>query len=224
MKIGITPTLNLLIATVLLSSTVVFSSTSLAQSQSSIASQGQGQSVFQFQMAEPKLDTSTPAPAAKSEPLKGGVQHHQKKDKKNKKFKLSQEKSQLDMNLQNQNARLQSNLNQGFFNSQLQSSIGIIGVKFLCQQGYSPVVNNVFPGTPAFSAGIVPEDVIVAVDGVPTAGLNREECYDLIVGTPNTPVTLSLRHNGEFRAKTLTRMDFNDIKDPRIRQAYLSDY
>ncbi|MDX2106358.1 MAG: PDZ domain-containing protein [Candidatus Melainabacteria bacterium] len=191
-------------------------------------SPGAGPSTFQLQMAEPKLDNSTPAHSEsvprKTEPLKAGVQHHQKlgKEKKNKKFKLSEDKSRLDM--QTQNGRLQSNANQGFFDTSIQSNIGIIGVKFLCQQGYSPVVNNVFPGTPAFTAGIVPEDVIVAVDGVPTAGLNREECYDLIVGTPNTPVTLSLRHGSEFRAKTLTRMDFNDIKDPRIRQAYLSDY
>lgn len=204
---------------------VLLGSVSVAQAQTA-PNPGLGQSTYQLQMAEPKLD-NTPVPQAipsKKEPLKAGVQHHEKlgKEKKNKKFKLSQEKSRLDM--QTQNGRLQSNTNQGFFDTSIQSNIGIIGVKFLCQQGYSPVVNNVFPGTPAFTAGIVPEDVIVAVDGVPTQGLNREECYDLIVGTPNTPVTLSLRHGGEFRAKTLTRMDFNDIKDPRIRQAYLSDY
>ncbi len=200
-------------------------SVTVAQAQTA-PSQNLGQSTYQLQMAEPKLDNTTPAPTQlpKKEPLKAGVQHHEKvgKEKKNKKFKLSQEKSRLDM--QTQNGRLQSNVNNGFFDTSIQSNIGIIGVKFLCQQGYSPVVNNVFPGTPAFTAGIVPEDVIVAVDGVPTQGLNREECYDLIVGTPNTPVTLSLRHGGEFRAKTLTRMDFNDIKDPRIRQAYLSEY
>lgn len=211
--------LNLLIGAALLTSFVA------GQAQTA-PSHGAGQSTIQLQMAEPKLDTSTPAAVEhrKSEPLKAGVQHHEKlaKEKKSKKFKLSQEKSRLDM--QTQNGRLQSNANQGFFDTSIQSNIGIIGVKFLCQQGYSPVVNNVFPGTPAFTAGIVPEDVIVAVDGVPTAGLDRQECYDLIVGTPNTPVTLSLRRGNEFRAKTLTRMDFNDIKDPRIRQAYLSDY
>lgn len=221
MKTQLPRVLNLLIGVSLLSSF------SLVNAQTA-PSPGGGQSTIQLQMAEPKLDNSAPAPQEsihkKTEPLKAGVQHHEKlsKEKKNKKFKLSQEKSRLDM--QTQNGRLQSNANQGFFDSSIQSNIGIIGVKFLCQQGYSPVVNNVFPGTPAFTAGIVPEDVIVAVDGVPTAGLNREECYDLIVGTPNTPVTLSLRHGNEFRAKTLTRMDFNDIKDPRIRQAYLSDY
>jgi len=223
MKTKVLRALNLLMGVALLGSvTTVYAQTA--------PSPGAGHSTFQFQMAEPKLDNSTPAPApspvpqTKTEPLKAGVQHHQKlgKEKKNKKFKLSQEKSRLDM--QTQSGRLQSNTNQGFFDTSAQSSIGIIGVKFLCQTGYSPVVNNVFPGTPAFVAGIVPEDVIVAVDGVPTAGLSREECYDLIVGTPNTPVTLSLRHGGEFRAKTLTRMDFSDIKDPRIRQAYLSEY
>ncbi|MBP7863616.1 PDZ domain-containing protein [bacterium] len=219
MKTNVSRALNLLIGAGLLGSVTV------AQAQTA-PSQNLGQSTYQLQMAEPKLDNTTPAPTQlpKKEPLKAGVQHHEKvgKEKKNKKFKLSQEKSRLDM--QTQNGRLQSNVNNGFFDTSIQSNIGIIGVKFLCQQGYSPVVNNVFPGTPAFTAGIVPEDVIVAVDGVPTQGLNREECYDLIVGTPNTPVTLSLRHGGEFRAKTLTRMDFNDIKDPRIRQAYLSEY
>jgi hypothetical protein len=220
MKTNVSRALNLLMGVALLGSVTV------AQAQTA-PSPGLGQSIYQLQMAEPKLDNTPPPPPAqlpKKEPLKAGVQHHEKvgKEKKNKKFKLSQEKSRLDM--QTQNGRLQSNVNNGFFDTSIQSNIGIIGVKFLCQQGYSPVVNNVFPGTPAFTAGIVPEDVIVAVDGVPTQGLNREECYDLIVGTPNTPVTLSLRHGGEFRAKTLTRMDFNDIKDPRIRQAYLSEY
>lgn len=219
MKTNVSRALNLLMGALLLGSMTV------AQAQTA-PNPGLGQSTYQLQMAEPKLDNTPPPQAmpSKKEPLKAGVQHHEKlgKEKKNKKFKLSQEKSRLDM--QTQNGRLQSNTNQGFFDTSIQSNIGIIGVKFLCQQGYSPVVNNVFPGTPAFTAGIVPEDVIVAVDGVPTQGLNREECYDLIVGTPNTPVTLSLRHGGEFRAKTLTRMDFNDIKDPRIRQAYLSDY
>lgn len=101
------------------------------------------------------------------------------------------------------------------------AGIGIIGVKFMMTFGQPPIINKVFPGTPAFIEGVRPNDVIVAVDGVPTYGLTKEEVYDLIVGTPNTQVTLSLQRGGDFTVRKMHRMDFNDIPDPNVKRDYM---
>lgn len=166
----------------------------------------------------------------KKEPLKGGIEHNLKggaddRAKKKKKLKASttnsqyQPKSRLGATLDNN--RFNAQVDETKLESQAERSIGIIGVRFVSTNGYPPVINTVFPGTPAATAGVVPNDLIVAVDGVPTSGLTRDECYDLIIGAPNTPVTLSLRRGHNFFVRTMNRMDLNDMTDPRIRHAYM---
>lgn len=172
----------------------------------------------------PKLDV-----VPKKEPLKGGVEHNFKggddRAKKKKKLKSStnqslfQPKSRLGAALDNN--RFNSQVNETKLESQAERSIGIIGVRFVSTNGSPPVINTVFPGTPAATAGVVPNDFIVAVDGVPTSGLTRDECYDLIIGTPNTPVTLSLRRGSNFFVRTMNRMDLNEMTDPRVKHAYM---
>jgi len=105
--------------------------------------------------------------------------------------------------------------------AEVESGVGIIGVRFEMYMGRSPVINRVFSLTPAAQQGISIGDVIVAVDGVPTAGLAKEEIYDMIVGKPGTPVTISIQRTGDFRVFNLTRMDLNDISDPHVRADYL---
>lgn len=107
------------------------------------------------------------------------------------------------------------------FEYTLDRSIGIIGVKFLKVAEKPPVINRVFPGTPAWKVGLRVNDIIVAVDGVPTYGLTKDDCYNLIVGTPNTPVTISVMRQGAFEVKSMLRMDFNEIPDPAVRRDYL---
>lgn len=172
----------------------------------------------------PKLDV-----VPKKEPLKGGVQHNFKGGadpvKKKKKLKAAasnsqfQPKSRLGASLDNN--RFNAQVDDTKLESQAERSIGIIGVRFVSTNGYPPVINTVFPGTPAATAGVVANDLIVAVDGVPTSGLTRDECYDLIIGTPNTPVTLSLRRGHNFFVRTMNRMDLNDMTDPRVKHAYM---
>lgn len=103
----------------------------------------------------------------------------------------------------------------------LDRSVGIIGVKFYKLIHGPAVINRVFAGTPAGKNGLQVNDMIVAVDGVPTQNLSKDQCYDLIVGSPNTPVTLSVMRGGGFEVKQLIRMDFNDIPDPAVRRDYL---
>ena len=116
------------------------------------------------------------------------------------------------------NSALQARINEPYT---LDKSVGIIGIKFMKVGDQPAIVNRVFPGTPAYNCGFSIDDRIVAVDGVPIAALTKDECYDLIVGTPRTPVTVTLMHHGSFEVKNMSRMDFNDIPDPLVRRDYL---
>lgn len=183
-----------------------------------------------LKMDVPKLDQ---LPQRKT--LKGGVFHHETIAPKN---------SKLQTGASNNTARLQDGkfgagkakkggiLNMfkakvakdkapAPLNAQVPTGVGIIGVKFVLGFGLPPTINRVFPGTPAHNAGLRDKDIIIAVDGVPTSGLTKEEVYAMIVGLPDTPVTVSVMRNGDFVAKTMNRMDFNDIPDPAVKQDYL---
>jgi C-terminal processing protease CtpA/Prc len=176
----------------------------------------------------PQLDnTVLPVPSnantTSKKTLKGGVEHHEKTQDDHAKHLFSSTKKDQ---LQAQSAKagldfgiLKSKTNS--FSAQALSGIGVIGVKFIMGLGYPPIINRVFPGTPAEQVGLRPNDIIVAVDGIPTKGLTKQEVYDMIVGAPNTPVTVSIRRQGDFQARTMNRIDFNEITDPMVRRDYL---
>ncbi len=186
----------------------------------------------------PKFDLTPPPP---SRTLKGGVQHEatelsvgEKDLTQNKKLStgvMDIFKKKKTPKLSSQTAktapatplRAGTNANglTGNAANTVPNGIGIIGVKFLLSFGRMPIINRVFPGTPAYLMGLHARDVIVAVDGVPTLGLSKEDVYGMIVGKPDTEVTISIRRDGDFLAKTMKRMDFNDIPDPAVRQDYL---
>jgi hypothetical protein len=179
----------------------------------------------------PKLDLTVP----KSKTLRGGVQHQESAatvDTQNSQKKLStgvfdsiKRKKKEKLNGQAAklapNSTLKSGASNDLLNAQVPNGIGIIGVKFLLPIGHMPIINRVFPGTPAWTVGLHAHDVIVAVDGVPTLGLSKQDVYNMIVGKPDTEVTISIRRGADFLAKTMKRMDFNDIPDPLVRQDYL---
>ncbi|HEY9870584.1 MAG TPA: PDZ domain-containing protein [Candidatus Obscuribacterales bacterium] len=176
----------------------------------------------------PKLDTpsESAAPEAKIKPrgpLRGGVQHLEKLNAQPRRLKGNATGGSLGGFLKgNADARrLRGKAGADLLEAQAESGIGIIGVKFVMFGQRPPVINRVFPGTPAAGVGLRIDDIIVAVDGVPTYGLTKEEVYDLIVGTPGTPVTLSVSRKGEFVAVTMNRMDLNDITDPFVRRDYM---
>jgi len=173
-----------------------------------------------YQATEPKIDNSVPnTPAADLDAkstLKGGIQKSGKKQNKNQHFMFGAKKGQADT----LKARAANDANNAL-KAQAQSSVGIIGVKFVATLGRPPVINEIFPNTPADKVGLRVYDQIVAVDGVPTSGLTKDEVFDLIVGTPGTPVSLSILRNTEYSAVTCTRMDINELNDPRIRRDYM---
>jgi hypothetical protein len=185
-----------------------------------------GQSTVEGGDAVLKPDVPKLGRAKKKVPLKGSVQHSEKIGPK----------SALNGNAKDGNdlngkaAANNDNLFRGkakhdkspILNAETESGIGIIGVKFVLGFGRPPIINRVFPGTPASENGLRPNDIIVAVDGIPTYGLTKDEVYNMIVGTPHTPVSISFLRNKDFQVRKMDRMDFNDITDPRVRRDYQS--
>ncbi len=184
----------------------------------------------------PKVDTSTPIDAPKKlRPLMGSVQHSDrvhsgttvnKAAKLNANASSTQAKAGLKNLMNALKARtddntLKAKVKDDQLKAQAQSSFGIIGVKFVLTLGHPPVINRVFPGTPAWDKGLKFDDQIVAVDGVPTLGLTKDEVYDLIIGSPGTPVALTIMRNGDFMRCTCMRMDINEIRDPLVRRDYM---
>lgn len=173
--------------------------------------------------AVPELDSIAPqvappiqsVPPIKSGPsLKGGIQRSVKQNAPNMKTGVGKTDWERFLHGDAQN--------QGGLSGNAESGVGIIGVKFVMSMGRPPVINRVFPLTPAYKSGLQTNDVIVAVDGIPTVGLSKEEVYDMIIGLPGTEVTLSIQRQGDYKSHTMLRMDLNDITDPYVRRDYLT--
>lgn len=78
------------------------------------------------------------------------------------------------------------------FRDRLKGSYVGIGVELAPTDG-RPVVITALDDSPAMEAGVVPGDVIVAVDGKDTAGSNWTALDSLLVGEAGTSVRLDLR-------------------------------
>lgn len=63
--------------------------------------------------------------------------------------------------------------------------------------GNLPVIIAPMQGSPAFEAGILPGDTIVAIDGISIEGMDPSEAIDMITGQEGTDVTIELVHAGE---------------------------
>lgn len=58
-------------------------------------------------------------------------------------------------------------------------------------------ISSPLDGSPAWKAGVMAEDRVVAIDGETTEGLTIDECIDLLTGEPNTKVTITVERGAE---------------------------
>jgi carboxyl-terminal processing protease len=84
----------------------------------------------------------------------------------------------------------------------------------VAQRGGKTVVVAPFPGSPAYKAGLRPGDIIVAVDGKSTDGLNVTEVADLLKGPRGTPVKIAVSREG-----TSGNLDITVVRDEISRKS-----
>lgn len=94
----------------------------------------------------------------------------------------------------------------GQFRTSVENEFGGIGIQVEPDEGVLKVASPIY-GTPAYRAGIVAGDRIVAVEGHPTEKMDRDEAIRRLKGPPGTKVTMTVVHGNsdEKHDVTLTR-------------------
>ena len=87
-----------------------------------------------------------------------------------------------------------------------------VGIGVLLQEDssgdYAAVV-QVYPDSPAESAGLQPGDLILEVDGNSVRGMELEEVSDALIGEKGTAVSLVYRRNGSDSTAEITRRQYS---------------
>jgi carboxyl-terminal processing protease len=87
------------------------------------------------------------------------------------------------------------------------------------EEGQFEIVRPI-PGQPAEIAGLLPEDIVVAVNGESVAGLSFDEVILLVRGPRGTDVTITVLREGEELDFTITRVRF---EIPTVEYEMLED-
>jgi hypothetical protein len=103
------------------------------------------------------------------------------------------------------------------------AGIGIIGLKFVDSPEHIPQVSVIFPDTAAAEAQLMKRDLILEIDGTQTKGLDKENIYRMLTGTPGSCVKIKIRRGTKTFDKALTRTPLQDIgkNHPAILKDYL---
>lgn len=82
-----------------------------------------------------------------------------------------------------------------------------IGVRIDQDTAGLPRIVEVFKGSPAEKAGLVADDLIIAVDGKTTTGHTIDDVAGWVRGAAGTSVTLTIRHGSTDRPVSIVRAD-----------------
>src|SRR5688500_2878694 len=87
-----------------------------------------------------------------------------------------------------------------------QGQFGGLGIEVGMEDGFVKVISPI-EDTPAFKAGIKPNDLIVKLDETPVKGMTLNDAVKRMRGKPNTTITLTISRKGETAPVivTLTR-------------------
>jgi carboxyl-terminal processing protease len=77
-----------------------------------------------------------------------------------------------------------------------QGQFGGLGIEVGMEDGFVKVVSPI-EDTPAFKAGIKPNDLIIKLDDTPVKGMSLNDAVKKMRGKPNTQITLTISRKGE---------------------------
>ncbi|OGI18880.1 MAG: hypothetical protein A3B68_06550 [Candidatus Melainabacteria bacterium RIFCSPHIGHO2_02_FULL_34_12] len=121
----------------------------------------------------------------------------------------------------NQGVTLKGNIREDITKVKPLTGIGVIGLKFIHQTGYSSFVEQVYPNSPASRAGLKPRDLIFAIDGTRTDYLTSDGVYQMLSGKPGTKVKVFITRGQTMFNIELQREDLANFS-PEIQNRYLS--
>lgn len=104
------------------------------------------------------------------------------------------------------------------------SKFGIVGLKFIQNAQHIPVIEEVFPNTPAAKGNLTRGDQIITIDGLPTKNLTKDQVFERITGKPGTAVKIHIIRSQKEFAVSLIRIKLKtlDKTQPDLVADYLS--
>src|ERR1051326_3788133 len=104
-----------------------------------------------------------------------------------------------------------------------QGQFGGLGIEVGMEDGFVKVISPI-EDTPAFKAGIKPNDLIIKLDETPVKGMSLNDAVKRMRGKPNTSITLTISRKGESApvVVTLTRavIKVQSVKSKVIEPGY----
>jgi carboxyl-terminal processing protease len=104
-----------------------------------------------------------------------------------------------------------------------QGQFGGLGIEVGMEDGFVKVISPI-EDTPAFKAGIKPNDLIIKLDDTPVKGMTLNDAVKRMRGKPNTSITLTISRKGESApiVVTLTRavIRVQSVKSKIIEPGY----
>src|SRR5436190_1295447 len=104
-----------------------------------------------------------------------------------------------------------------------QGQFGGLGIEVGMEDGFVKVISPI-EDTPAFKAGIKPNDLIIKLDETPVKGMSLNDAVKRMRGKPNTNITLTISRKGESApvVVTLTRAEIRvqSVKSKMIEPGY----
>lgn len=76
-----------------------------------------------------------------------------------------------------------------------EGQFGGLGIRIMLKDGWLTVITPL-PDTPAYRAGVLPEDRIIAIDEEPTRGINLQDAVKKLRGAPKTQVKVTIIREG----------------------------
>lgn len=116
------------------------------------------------------------------------------------------------------------------FRAKLLGEFGGIGIQIAADDGQLTVLSPIY-GTPAYRAGVLAGDRIVAINGRSTDGINVDEAVKRLHGQEGEPVTLTVVHPGKHektkiklvRERIHLETVLGDRREPDGRWQYMLD-
>src|SRR3954467_6615067 len=104
-----------------------------------------------------------------------------------------------------------------------QGQFGGLGIEVGMEDGFVKVISPI-EDTPAFKAGIKPNDLIIKLDDTPVKGMSLNDAVKRMRGKPNTSITITISRKGESApiVVTLTRavIRVQSVKSKIIEPGY----
>lgn len=101
------------------------------------------------------------------------------------------------------------------------TGIGVIGLRFIHQNGYPSYIEQIYPNSPASKAGLKPSDLIFAIDGVRTDKLSSDSVYQLLAGSPGSRVKIFITRGQSMFNVEMLREDLANFPS-EVQNNYLS--